>query len=107
MEDWLMSHTKQEIFELCQQHRVPATAVYTTKELVLHPHLNARNFWVDLATAEIGTLKVPGAPYDFTVTPWSLRRRAPTLGEHNAEIYIGQLGFSPEELVDLRRTGII
>jgi crotonobetainyl-CoA:carnitine CoA-transferase CaiB-like acyl-CoA transferase len=107
MEDWLMSHTKQEIFALCQQNRVPATAVLTTEELVLHPHLNARNFWIDLPTAEMGTLKVPGSPYEFTRTPWALTRRAPTLGEHNAEIYLSRLGFSPEELVDLRRTGII
>lgn len=107
MQDWLMSHTKQEIFDLCQQNRVPATAILTTEELVLHPHLNARNFWIDLPTAEMGPLKVPGAPYAFTETPWSLNRRAPTLGEDNAEIYVNRLGFSPEELVNLRRTAVI
>jgi crotonobetainyl-CoA:carnitine CoA-transferase CaiB-like acyl-CoA transferase len=107
MEDWLLSHTKEEIFQLCQQNRVPATAVYTTEELVLHPHLAARSFWVDLPTARAGTLKVPGAPYVFSETPWALRRRAPELGEHNSEVLIGRLGFSPEELAALRQTGII
>jgi formyl-CoA transferase len=107
MEDWLRNYTKEEIFHRCQANRVPATAVYTTEELVLHPHLAERKYWIDLPTAQAGTLRVPGAPYDFAETPWRLRFRAPELGEHNSEVLMGLLGFSPEELTDLRRTGII
>jgi benzylsuccinate CoA-transferase BbsE subunit len=29
---------------------------------------------------------MPGAPYVFSETPWELRRPAPKLGEHTAEV---------------------
>jgi crotonobetainyl-CoA:carnitine CoA-transferase CaiB-like acyl-CoA transferase len=35
---------------------------------------------------------MPGAPYRFGVTPWELRRPAPTLGKHNHEV-LAPLGF--------------
>ena len=34
-------------------------------------------------------------------------RPAPTLGQHNSEIYAGELGYTPEEVVQLYRLGII
>jgi crotonobetainyl-CoA:carnitine CoA-transferase CaiB-like acyl-CoA transferase len=30
--------------------------------------------------------KMPGAPFAMRMTPWTLRRPAPRLGEHNAAI---------------------
>jgi benzylsuccinate CoA-transferase BbsE subunit len=35
-------------------------------------------------------VRMPGAPYIFNSTPWELRRRAPRLGEHTAEV-LGEL----------------
>jgi hypothetical protein len=33
--------------------------------------------------------------------------RAPLLGEHNEEIYCGRLGYTKEDLVKFRQTGVI
>jgi crotonobetainyl-CoA:carnitine CoA-transferase CaiB-like acyl-CoA transferase len=107
MDDWLMNHTKEEIFRLCQANRVPATAVYDTSELVLQPHLDARGFWVDLPTTDGRMVRAPGAPYLFSETPWRLRRRAPKRGENNPEVLQGQLGFSRAQLARLWQAGII
>jgi crotonobetainyl-CoA:carnitine CoA-transferase CaiB-like acyl-CoA transferase len=52
-------------------------------------------------------LTYPGAPYRLSQTPWTIRRPAPRLGEHNEAIYAGHLGVSREELLLLGRTGII
>ena len=37
----------------------------------------------------------------------SVRRPPPTIGEHNREIYQGELGLGPKELTALRQWGAI
>lgn len=107
MEGWLMSHTKDEIFRLCQANRVPATAVYDTSELVLQPHLAARDFWVDLPISAGQTARAPGAPYVFSETPWRLSQPAPKRGQHNAKVLQGNLGVSREQMARLWRAGVL
>ena len=48
----------------------------------------------------------PGAPFSMQGDAWR-HSRAPLLGEHNVEIYCGRLGYTREELVQLRGSGVI
>ncbi|MBI3743007.1 MAG: CoA transferase [Chloroflexi bacterium] len=107
MQPWLDAHTKDELFDLFQAQHVPAGPLYTTGELLKNKHLNQRGFFATPEHPAAGSLKMPGAPYKLTETPWHIRMPAPTLGQHNQLIYGGRLGFSNVDLTDLRRTGII
>jgi crotonobetainyl-CoA:carnitine CoA-transferase CaiB-like acyl-CoA transferase len=49
---------------------------------------------------------MPGAPYKLSRTPWRMQRRAPQLGEHNAEVY-GALGRDGEALQRLYSAGVL
>jgi crotonobetainyl-CoA:carnitine CoA-transferase CaiB-like acyl-CoA transferase len=51
--------------------------------------------------------RYPGAFAKFSRTPIRYRRRPPTVGEHNHEIYVEELGVSPEQLADLHRQGVV
>lgn len=104
---WLMQHTKEEIFAMCLKERVPLAPVNTMEELVNSEHLKEREYFMRVDRSETGSLTYPGAPYKFSSTPWRISRPAPILGEHNEQIYCGRLGYSREELVQLRRAGII
>lgn len=104
---WLMKHTKKEIFNLCQERRIPFTPVNTIEEVVNEPHLNDRGFFVEINHPGAGRFKYPGPPYRLSETPWRVERPAPLLGEHNEEIYCKRLGYSREELIRLRGAGII
>ena len=44
---------------------------------------------------------MPGAPYKMSATPWTLRRPAPTLGQHTAEV-LAEAGI---DAVALARAG--
>jgi crotonobetainyl-CoA:carnitine CoA-transferase CaiB-like acyl-CoA transferase len=87
MAEWLESHTKEEIFRACQAQRVPTTPVLTVAEVAQSAHLEARGFFAEIDSPHAGRLRLPGAPYKFSATPWSLRRPAPSLGEHNELVY--------------------
>lgn len=105
--DWLMSHTKEEIFRRAQARAVPATPVYTVAEVAESPHLAERGYFVEVDHPVAGKVRLPGAPYQFTETPWAIRRPAPRLGEYNREVLVARLGYPAEHLPLLRRTGII
>ena len=71
------------------------------------PHIEARGFPVEVEHPEVGRqIRYPGAPYRFSATPWAVRRRAPLIGEDNADVF-AELGLSDDEIEALRRAGTI
>jgi crotonobetainyl-CoA:carnitine CoA-transferase CaiB-like acyl-CoA transferase len=52
-------------------------------------------------------LRYPGAFAQFSATPITYRRRPPTVGEHNREIYMDELGFTAQQLAALQSRGIV
>lgn len=103
---WGMLHTKDEIFHEGQKRRLPVGPAMTVEEVVKDPHLNDREFFVEADHPFLGKFRYPGAPYKFSETPPKVSRGAPSVGEHNLEVY-GELGFSKEELIVLRANGVI
>ena len=80
----------------------------TPKEVLESPQLAARNYWFKIGYPELGTTIVhPGAPYKSSEIAWRTPRRAPMLGEHNEEIYQGELGFSKGKMCLLKQGNII
>ncbi len=53
------------------------------------------------------TLQYPGPPYRLSETPWAIRVRPPLPGEHNTEIYVGELGVKESEMERLSVAGVI
>jgi crotonobetainyl-CoA:carnitine CoA-transferase CaiB-like acyl-CoA transferase len=53
-----------------------------------------------------GTVRAIGTPVKLCDTPASVRRPPPLLGEHNDEV-LGELGYSAEDIGNLRRAGAI
>jgi len=74
---------------------------------VRDPHLRERGFFVEVEHPRAGKLVMPGAPFRMARTPWRIARPAPGVGEHNDEIYGGELGLSAGERRALRERGVI
>jgi crotonobetainyl-CoA:carnitine CoA-transferase CaiB-like acyl-CoA transferase len=104
---WFKEHTREEILKLCQDRRIPIAPVYNIGELVNHPHLKERNFFLEIDHSQAGRLKYPKGPCTFHRTDWKLKRAAPLLGEHNELILCQRLGYSKEDLVDMKKSGAI
>jgi benzylsuccinate CoA-transferase BbsE subunit len=93
------SKSKAELYEQASKRRIMLYPSSTTKDLVENVQLRERGFYSEVEHPELGeTITYVGAPYKMTETPWRISRRAPLIGEHNEEIYEGELGFSKEEM---------
>ena len=105
---FFMQYTKRELAERAQSHHLSITAYYDPSEVREDPHLNARNYFVDVEHPELDTsITYAGAPYGLSETPWRIDRRAPLIGEHNEEIYVGELEYTREQLALLKAAGAI
>ena len=105
--NWLMEHTKEEIAELCLEHKLPFQPVNDMKNLAESEQLKARDYFVEIDHPEAGVLKYPGAAAKLSKTPWIIDRPSPLLGQHNREIFCKRLGYSEADLLELRRGGVI
>jgi benzylsuccinate CoA-transferase BbsF subunit len=86
IEQWTLTMGKQEIMDLCQEHRCPTTAIFSIDELVDHPHLVFRGQRVELDHPVLGTVPVFGAPILLPDCPGGPQGPAPLLGQHTAEV---------------------
>ena len=107
LEDWLKDQSALDLYKKAQARRIPFAPVSTMGDLLGSDHLKQRGFFVEIAHPAAGTHKYPGAPLKYSRTPWEIRRPAPTLGQHNNEIFGARLGVGPERLAELRRAGVI
>jgi len=104
---WAMEHTKEEICQSMQAERVALSPVNTTKDLLKSEQLAARGYFAGIDHPETGQISYPGVPYKFSRTPWQTNRPAPLLGQHNEEILCRQLGYTLQELTDMKESGIV
>ena len=105
MEEWLLRHTKAELLEMAMEHRIPLGPVRGFDEVRNDPSL--AGWFQEIDRDDTGPLSYPGTPYYMSGAEPSGASPAPYLGQHNEEVYTGELGFSHEQLVALYQTGII
>jgi crotonobetainyl-CoA:carnitine CoA-transferase CaiB-like acyl-CoA transferase len=77
-----------EYFTGFQRRGFAVGVIYSPEEAFEDEHFVARGFQTEVEHPELGrTIRYPGAPYHMSVTPWRIARRAPRLGEHDAEVF--------------------
>lgn len=104
---WTQNHTMNELFELGQLMRFPWAPVCSLKEVLNHPQLKAREFFIPLEHPEFDqSVCYPGSPYKLTssLKRW---RRAPRIGEDNVQVYQREVGLSEEEFRRLSSLHVI
>jgi benzylsuccinate CoA-transferase BbsE subunit len=105
---FIATKTLEEVFLPAQEKGFTWAAVNAPEDLLHDRHLAARAFFVEVEHPEFGACYTyPGAPYVFDKTPWAIQRRAPLVGEHNAEVYGDELGLSADQLVTYAEIGAI
>jgi crotonobetainyl-CoA:carnitine CoA-transferase CaiB-like acyl-CoA transferase len=85
---------------------VPAGPIQSIAQMAGDAQTLAREMVVDLEHPVAGATKALGVPIKFSETPGSIRRPAPTLGQHTAEV-LREHGFDAAEIQTLASEGAV
>lgn len=102
----LRTLTKAEIVRRLREANVPVGPINTLDEVFADPVVRHLGLIAEVDHPTAGRVRAPGIPVRMTGTPPSVRRAPPLLGEHTDEV-LADLGYSPDEVVALRRDGAI
>jgi crotonobetainyl-CoA:carnitine CoA-transferase CaiB-like acyl-CoA transferase len=100
-------HTKEELYEEGQKRRIAVTPINTAGEFINSEQVKERQIFIDMEHPIIGKYAHFGPVPRLSESAGKISRTAPLLGQHNTEIYCGELGMSNDDLVALRASGVI
>ncbi|MET8857711.1 formyl-CoA transferase [Streptomyces sp. NPDC004579] len=106
IEEWTTTLPKWQVLEQLNAESIPCGPILSTKEIIEDASLAANDMVVEVAHPERGSYVTVGSPLKLSDSPVDITA-SPLLGEHNEEIYIGELGLGDEELQLLRTGGVI
>jgi formyl-CoA transferase len=107
---WTAVRSLNEVMAAMVEAGVPAGPVYTAKEIVDDPHFRARGMFVERAVRIDGPAEpvlFPGIVPKLELRPGGMRWPGPELGEHTDDVLTELAGIAEDELVELRRQGVI
>ncbi len=99
--------TTAEWLALLEANGIMCGPVNNIGQVVNDPHIKERGMIVEVAHHRVGRLRVTGTPMKFSRTQCQIEKACPDVGEHTAEILSSMLGFSAENLEELRKAGVI
>jgi crotonobetainyl-CoA:carnitine CoA-transferase CaiB-like acyl-CoA transferase len=105
--DWTSTLTAHEVEQRCIEHDVPVGTAYTAQDIVDDPHMQQRHDIVTVDDPVIGpTMQQAPYPRIDGEAPRA-PAGAPTLGQHNDEVWCDLVGLTPDELAGYRDRGVI
>jgi len=98
---------RKALFQTSGERRLVFGMAQDAGDLYQCPHLRERGFFAEVTHPVAGTADYPGMGPKLSEMAYKVRRPAPLLGQHNTEIFCDELGYSRQDLAQLRASGII
>jgi len=106
--EFFMRFTKAELYAESAKRGIMLYPVCNAQDIQENVQLKARDYWVNVDHPALSTsITYPGVFARLSETPLTINKRAPVIGEHNLDIYEGELGFTRTELGALHQSGVI
>jgi formyl-CoA transferase len=105
IEKWTMTKTKFEAMEILNKYDIPCGPILSMKEIAEEPSLRETGTIVEVDHPTRGKYLTVGNPIKLSDSPTEVTR-SPLLGEHTEEV-LAQLGYSADQVAQLRAEGVI
>jgi crotonobetainyl-CoA:carnitine CoA-transferase CaiB-like acyl-CoA transferase len=99
-------HTTAEWLEILERCGVWAGPVYDYAQLEEDPHVVATGMFTEQPQGG-GTVRTLRPPLAMSATPLAIRRGAPPLGAHTAEVLNEKLGYDVSRVAQLLASGAV
>ena len=105
--DAILEKTTGEWQGILDSAGIPNSPVNAIDQLLENPQVQAREMIIENEHPTAGRMRIPGIPVKMSASPGRIRRPAPLLGEHTAEVLGEMLGFTQEDIQQLAESGVI
>ncbi len=107
IEEWLKDFTVEEAVNMFLEAGIPTAPIYTIEQVVNDPHIGGdREMFVEIDHPVAGKMKITGNQIKLSRTPVQYELPAPTLGQHNREVYKEMAGIDDATYDELAAKGV-
>ena len=107
IQDWIGRHTTAEVLAAFAEHAGAIAPIYSIEDIFRDPQYEARETVTTVQHPKLGPIKMQNVIPRLTATPGRIDHAGAELGEHNHEIFVGELGLSDAELRELKAQGVV
>ncbi len=87
-----------DLLERFERHQAAISAVYNVQQIFEDRHVAARENIVAVPDAELGAVRMQNVVGKLSRTPGQVRSAGPRVGQHNREVLVERLGYTPAQL---------
>lgn len=107
VESWSMTKTSEEIMAIFKEAGLACGTVQNVEVVSKHLHSHARGMLQEVSQPQMGPVKIPGCPINYSKTPVGQLKPAPLVGEHTKEVLTELLGLNEDEFQKLKDDGVL
>jgi len=107
VQEWVGSYPADEVMAILEENEVPNCLVYSVEDMFADPQYQARENIISVEDPVDGEIKMCSVVPRLSLTPGRVEWTGPELGAHNNEVYHDLLGYSEEDLAQMKADGIV
>ena len=108
LSEWFSKMTVEEALDACEKREIAAGIITNMRDIAEDPHVQERKTLVDINDFSTGkTLRMPDVPIRLLNSPGEIRFAGLPFGAANEVVYKDLLGYSSEQLEELKSKKVI
>lgn len=106
VEEWVKKYKKNEIVKLLDQEGIPCAPVQNLDEIIRDEHLWERDQLIKVKQPNGKEATMSGVTIKLSETPGEVKLDAPSVGQHNEDFYVKELGMKKDEFLQLKEENL-